>query len=428
MRAETRRARRAGAVRSGVSGAFTSLHVPNYRRYFTGQVVSLAGNWMQIVAETWLVLRLTGSGTLVGIAAALQFLPMLVFGGLGGVLADRVPKRRLLTITQGLMAIPALMLFALVETHAVQAWMVLALILARGAVNSVDNPARQSFVSEMVGTDRVVNAVSLNSVIVHTARIAGPALAALVIAAAGVGPCFAINAASFVAMLVALRRMDPRALEPAPVATRERGQLRAAVRYVLATPELRTPLAMMAVIGTLSFNFQVLLPLLARFTWDGTASAYAALTCAMGVGSVCGALVAGARGKVGVGLLSGAAVAFGTATLAAAAAPSLGLQLLVLAPLGAASVTFAAGVNSTMQLAADPAMRGRVMALYSVVFLGSTPIGAPLVGWLAEAAGPRAGLAVGGIAALGTGLVAAWALRRRGEPVGAAASPALSGD
>jgi len=428
MRAETRRARRAGAVRSGVSGAFTSLHVPNYRRYFTGQVVSLAGNWMQIVAETWLVLRLTGSGTLVGIAAALQFLPMLVFGGLGGVLADRVPKRRLLTITQGLMAIPALMLFALVETHAVQAWMVLALILARGAVNSVDNPARQSFVSEMVGTDRVVNAVSLNSVIVHTARIAGPALAALVIATAGVGPCFAINAASFVAMLVALRRMDPRALEPAPVATREPGQLRAAVRYVLATPELRTPLAMMAVIGTLSFNFQVLLPLLARFTWDGTASAYAALTCAMGVGSVCGALVAGARGKVGVGLLSGAAVAFGTATLAAAAAPSLGLQLLVLAPLGAASVTFAAGVNSTMQLAADPAMRGRVMALYSVVFLGSTPIGAPLVGWLAEAAGPRAGLAVGGIAALGTGLVAAWALRRRGEPVGAAASPALSGD
>jgi MFS family permease len=409
-----------------MSRAFTSLHVPNYRRYFTGQVVSLAGNWMQIVAETWLVLKLTGSGALVGVAAALQFLPMLVFGGLGGVLADRVSKRDLLMVTQGLMAIPAIALFALVETGSVQTWMVLALILARGSVNSVDNPARQSFVSEMVGVDRVVNAVSLNSVIVHMARIAGPALAALVIALFGVGPCFAINALSFAAMFVALRRMNPRDLQPAPAASREPGQLRAAVRYVLATPELRTPLAMMAVVGTLSYNFQVLLPLLARFTWHGTASAYAALTCAMGVGSVAGALVSGARGKTGTGLLAGAAVAFGAATLIAAAAPTLGFQLLVLAPLGAASVTFAAGVNSTMQLAADPALRGRVMALYSVVFLGSTPIGAPLIGWLAESAGPRAGLAVGGVAALATGVVAALALRRADGPVPAGA--ALSGD
>jgi MFS family permease len=409
-----------------VSRAFTSLRVPNYRRYFAGQVVSLAGNWMQIVAETWLVLRLTGSGALVGVAAALQFLPMLLFGALGGVLADRVPKRRLLTITQTLMALPALALFGLVETGSVQTWMVLALILARGAVNAADNPARQSFVSEMVGRERLVNAVSLNSVIVHVARIAGPAVAALVIATAGVGPCFLINALSFVAMLVALRRMDPRALEPAPVVRREPGQLRAAVRYVLATPALRTPLAMMAVIGTLSYNFQVLLPLLAHFTWHGSASAYAALTCAMGVGSVAGALVAGARGRIGPGLLAGAAAAFGAATLVAAAAPTLALQMLVLAPLGAASVTFAAGVNSTMQLTADPAMRGRVMALYSVVFLGSTPIGAPLIGLLAESAGPRAGLAVGGVAALATGAVAAWSLRRAAARVPAGA--VLSGD
>ena len=426
MSAETRHTHLTGAVRSGVSGAFTSLHVPNYRRYFTGQIVSLAGNWMQIVAETWLVLKLTGSGALVGLAAALQFLPMMVFGAFGGVLADRVPKRSLLMVTQGLMAIPAITLFALVETGSVQTWMVLALIFARGAVNSVDNPARQSFVSEMVGDERVVNAVSLNSVIVHVARIAGPALAAIVIAVAGVGPCFAINALSFVAMFVALRRMNPRDLEPAPVASREPGQLRAAVRYVMATPELRVPLAMMAVVGTLSYNFQVLLPLLAKFTWHGSASAYAALTCAMGIGSVAGALVSGARGKTGTGLLAGAAVAFGVATLVASMAPTLGFQLLVLAPLGAASVTFAAGVNSTMQLAADPALRGRVMALYSVVFLGSTPIGAPLIGWLAESAGPRAGLAVGGIAALATGVVAALALRRADGPVPAGA--ALSGD
>jgi MFS family permease len=405
--------------------SFSSLAVRNYRLYFTGQVVSLAGNWMQIVAETWLVLKLTHSGALVGLAAALQFLPILLFGAYGGLLADRFDKRRLLMVTQSLMALPALLLFALVVTGTVETWMVLALIFSRGLVNAADNPARQSFVTEMVGRDRVVNAVSLNSVIVHVARIAGPAGAAVVIALGGVGPAFLINALSFVAMLVALRRMDPSALEPAPVAPRAPGQLRAALRYVWDTPALRTPLAMMAVIGTLSFNFQVLLPLLAKFTWDGDATTYALLTCAMGVGSVAGALANGARGKVGPGLLAASATAFGAATLVAAAAPTLAIQVLVLAPLGAASVTFAAGVNSTMQLEADPLMRGRVMALYSVVFLGSTPIGAPLVGWLAETAGPRAGLAVGGLAALATGALVALALDR--HPI-ATARAAFSGD
>ena len=397
---------------SRVGRAFTSLHVPNYRRYFTGQVVSLAGNWMQIVAETWLVLKLTNNGALVGLAAALQFLPMLVAGAWGGLLADRLPKRRLLMTTQALMALPALTLFALVTTHAVEVWQVLALIFVRGAINAVDNPARQSFVVEMVGPDNVVNAVSLNSVIVHTARIAGPAAAAAVIALAGVGPCFIVNAMSFLAMLVALRGMDPRALHSSAPAQRAPGQLRAALRYVRATPALRVPLLMMAVVGTLSFNFQVLLPLVARFTWDGTATTYAALTSAMAAGSVLGALASGARGRVSPALLAGSSLAFGALTLFAAGAPALALQIAVLVPLGAASVTFAAGVNSTLQLASDPAMRGRVMALYSVVFLGSTPIGAPLVGWVAETAGPRVGLAVGGLAALVTGALAYAALRR----------------
>jgi MFS family permease len=400
-----------------------SLSVPNYRRYFAGQVVSLAGNWMQIVAETWLVLRLTGNGTLVGLAAALQFLPILLAGAWGGLLADRVSKRRLLMTTQALMALPALALFALVTTGAVEVWQVLALIFLRGSINAVDNPARQSFVVEMVGPDRVVNAVSLNSVIVHTARIAGPAAAGAVIAFAGVGPCFAVNALSFAAMLVALRGMDPAHLHAAPPAERAPGQLRAAVRYAWATPALRVPLLMMAVVGTLSFNFQVLLPLVARFTWDGTATTYAALTGAMAAGSVLGALASGARGRVSPHLLAGAAVAFGTLTLLAAGAPAFALQVAVLVPLGAASVTFAAGVNSSLQLAADPAMRGRVMALYSVVFLGSTPIGAPLVGWIAEAAGPRAGLAVGGTAALCTGVLA-WAALRRAAPAPPAAGQA----
>ena len=369
---------------------------------------------MQTVAEMWLLVHLTGSGFGVGVAAGLQFLPILVLGALGGVLADRRDRRRLLMLTQSLMAIPALTLWLLTATGAVQLWMVYALILVRGTVNAVDNPARQSFVSEMVGRDLVVNAVSLNSVIVHTARIVGPALAGVTIALAGVSVCFGVNALSFAAMFLALHRMDPSALYRDARAERARGQVRAAVREVLRRPELRIPLGMMVVVGTLSFNFQVLLPLLARFTWHGTASTYALLTSAMGIGSVVGALASGARGRTGPQLLTGAAALFGIAQLLAAVAPSLDWQVAALVPLGMASVTFAAGVNSSLQLAAGPALRGRVMALYSVVFLGSTPIGAPLIGWLAGAAGPRAGLVLGGTAALLAAVGARMAFARAG--------------
>jgi MFS family permease len=390
-----------------------SLEIPNYRRWFAGQIVSISGNWMQTVAEMWLVVHLTGSGVAVGVTAALQFVPILLVGALGGVLADRCDKRRLLMLTQALMAVPALTLFALTATGATQLWMVYALVFVRGIVLAVDNPLRQSFVMEVVGTDRVVNAVSLNSVIVHTGRILGPAIAGAVIALAGLSLCFALNAASFGAMLIAVAGMDRDALLPSPRAGRARGQVREAVREVASRPALFGPLAMMAVIGTLSFNFQVLLPLFAKFTWHGTASTYALLTTAMGIGSVCGALAAGARNRVTPRLLAGSALLFGAAELAAAAAPTLLAQALVLAPLGAASVTFAAGVNSSLQLAADGPSRGRVMSLYSVVFLGSTPIGAPLVGWLAQEYGPRAGLVLGALAALGTGGAAAWWLRER---------------
>jgi MFS family permease len=390
-----------------------SLSIPNYRRWFYGQVVSISGNWMQTVAEVWLVVHLTGSGVAVGITAALQFVPILLFGAMGGVIADRSDKRRLLMLTQTLMAMPALALFALTVTGATQLWMVYALVLTRGTVLAIDNPLRQSFVMELVGSDRVVNAVSLNSVIVHTGRIVGPAIAGAVIALAGLSFCFALNAASFGAMLIAIGGMDRRALLPPPRAERARGQVREALREVASRPALFGPLLMMAVIGTLSFNFQVLLPLFAKFTWHGTASTYALLTAAMGVGSVCGALAAGARNRVTPRLLAGSALLFGIAELGAAAAPTLLTQALLLAPLGAASVTFAAGVNSSLQLAAAGPSRGRVMSLYSVVFLGSTPIGAPLVGWLAQAYGPRAGLVLGAVAALGTGGAAAWWLRRR---------------
>jgi MFS family permease len=394
-------------VSAAVKRSFDSLSVPNYRRYFVGQLVSLSGTWMQTVAALWLVLSLTGSGIAVGLTTALQFLPMLLFGAWGGLLADRFPKRKLLITTQAAMALPALGLFAVTEAGIAAPWMVYLAVLAMGAVNSVDNPTRQSFAIEMVGADRVVNAVSLNSVIVQSARIVGPAIAGVLIAAVGVGPCFAVNALSFAAMIVALWGMDPGQLRPGPRAERERGAIRAGLRYVRATPELAVPLALMALVGTLGFNFQVVLPLLARFSFDGGASAYAVLVSAMGVGSVAGALVTGARGRTGPRLIAGAALAFGAAALLAAAAPGLVVEILALTLLGAAAVTFAATINSSLQLAVAPHMRGRVMALYSVVFLGSTPIGGPLAGWLSQAYDPRLAL----LLAAASGLTAAWAAR-----------------
>ena len=397
--------------------SFTSLAVPNYRRYFAGQIVSLSGNWMQIVAEMWLVLTLTGSGLAVGVTSALQFLPLLLFGAWGGLLADRLPKRSVLMVTQALMALPALTLAAVTLSGAVELWMVFALVFARGLVNSVDNPTRQSFAIEMVGSERVVNAVSLNSVLIHSARIIGPAGAGIVIATLGVGPCFLLNAASFGAMLVALRGMDPGALSPAPAAARRQaGEVRAAVRYVLRTPALAIPLGMMAVVGTLGYNFQVILPLLARFSFHGGAATYTALAVAMGVGSVVGALVAGAHGRVGPRLLIAAAFSFGAVALIAAAAPTLPLEIVVLVPLGAASVTFAAGINSSLQLTTEPVMRGRVMALFSIVFLGSTPIGGPIAGWLGEAIDPRAALVLAGVAGLTAAIGARVAFARVPAP------------
>lgn len=387
--------------------SFNSLEVPNYRRYFAGQLISLSGTWMQTVAAIWLILSLTGSGVAVGLTTALQFLPMLLIGAWGGLLADRIPKRRLLIVTQALMAIPAVGLFAVTATGVVAPWMVFLAVFAMGAVNAVDNPARQSFVIEMVGADRVVNAVSLNSVIVQMARIVGPAIAGVMIATVGVVPCFALNALTFLAMIFALRGMDAKRLHTEPVAPRQRGAIRAGLRYVARTPELAVPLALMALVGTLGFNFQVVLPLLAKFSFDGGAMTYAAMVSAMAVGSIAGALINGSHGHTGPRLIAGGALVFGVAALLSAAMPALAFEIVTLAVLGGAAVTFAATINSTLQLAVSPEMRGRVMALYSVVFLGSTPIGGPLTGWLAQAYDPRVALLLAGV----SGLSAAWAAR-----------------
>ena len=392
---------------AAIRHSFNSLEVPNYRRYFTGQLISLSGTWMQTVAAVWVVLSLTGSGVAVGLTTALQFLPMLLIGAWGGLLADRFPKRRLLIATQALMAIPAIGLFAVTATGVVAPWMVFLAVFAMGSVNAIDNPTRQSFVIEMVGADRVVNAVSLNSVIVQAARIVGPAFAGILIATVGVVPCFALNALTFLAMILALWRMDPERLHAAPPAKAEPGAIRAGLRYVLATPELAVPLALMALVGTLGFNFQVVLPLLAKFSFGGGATTYGVLVSAMAVGSIAGALVNGAHGRTGPRLIAAGALAFGVSALLSAAMPTLALEIPFLALLGAAAVTFAATINSTLQLAVSPEMRGRVMALYSVVFLGSTPIGGPLVGWLSQAYDPRFALLLAAV----SGLSAAWAAR-----------------
>ena len=403
--------------------SFNSLEVPNYRRYFVGQVISLSGNWMQTVTALWLVLTLTNSGFAVGLTTALQFLPMLLFGAYGGLLADRMPKRRLLLITQVLMAIPAAGLFVVTAFGVVAPWMIYIAVFLVGTVNCVDNPTRQSFVIEMVGHDRLVNAVSLNSVIIEVARILGPAIAGILIATAGVVPSFGINMLTFAAMFAALWSMDPRALQAPPPATRKPGAIRDGLRHVRQNPELAVPLALMALVGTFGFNFQVALPLLAKFSFDGGASAYAVLVSAMGVGSIIAALINGHQGKTGGAVIAAASLAFGIAALVAAIMPDLIFEAIVLAALGGAAVVFVASINSTIQLAVSAEMRGRVMALFSVVFLGSTPIGGPLTGWLAEAYDPRLTLVLAGI----SGLSAAWAARviftRMSERTGAAARP-----
>jgi len=391
--------------------SFSSLAIPNYRRYFRGQSISVAGTWMQWVAEAWLVLKLTGSGTAVGVSTGLQFAGLLVFGAYGGVIADRYDKRKILMTTQPILALLAALLFVLTATHVVTVYMVFGTVLLRGCVTAFDNPARQSFVSELVGSAQVVNAVSLNAVMVSTARIVGPALAAVVIATLGVAPCFLLNAATFIVMLGVLSRLDVSQLHRSARAERAKGQIRQALSIVRSRSELWVPLSMMAVVGTFAYNFPVLLPLFAKFVWHGDATTYAVLTSTMALGSVIGGLVSAHRGRVSPKLLVGASAGFGTFILLAAAAPTEHLQLLVLLPTGVMSMTFMAACNSSLQLAAEGPLRGRVMALFGIVFLGSTPIGAPIVGWVSEVASPRWGMAIGGFAALITAVGAAYAYR-----------------
>ena len=399
-------------MRRWVDDTFAALRTPNYRRYFAGQAVSLVGTWMQTVAQGWLVLELTGSGTALGMMAAAQFLPILLLAPYGGLLADRMDKRRLLIATQVALGSIALALGILVVTGVVQLWMVLVLALCLGLVTAIDNPVRQSFAQEMVSAKRLRNAVSLNSVMVNTARAVGPAMAGILIATTGTGVCFLINAASYAAVVFALAGMDTAALHPTAPAGREPGQIRQGLTYVAHTSELLIPLMMLALVGTLAYEFQVVLPLLARGPLEGGAGTYGLLTSAMGAGAVVGGLFVAGHGRTGLRPLTVAAALFGAAVLATAAAPSIPVALVALAVVGATSVGFLAVGNTTLQLTSDPRFRGRVMALWTVAFLGSTPLGAPIIGWVSEHISPRGGLVVGGLACLLAAGIGAIALAR----------------
>ena len=399
-------------IRRWLDDTFAALAVPNYRRYFAGQAVSLVGTWMQTVAQGWLVLELTGSGTALGMVAAAQFLPILLLAPYGGVLADRLDKRRVLIATQLGLGATALLLGLLVVTGLVQLWMVMALALALGLLTALDNPARQAFVQEMVSPGRLRNAVSLNSVMVNTARALGPAVAGVLIAVTGTGVCFLVNAASYAAVVFALVGMDTSELRRTTPAERAPGQVRQGLAYVAHTTELLVPLMMLALVGTLAYEFSVVLPLMARGPLDGGPGTYGLLTSAMGAGAVVGGLVVAGHGRTGLRPLTVAAAMFGAAILATAAAPTVAVALVALTLVGAASVTFLAVGNSTLQLTSDPRFRGRVMALWTVAFLGSTPVGAPIIGWVSEVVSPRGGLVVGGLACLAAAAVGAVALAR----------------
>jgi MFS family permease len=392
---------------------FRSMSVRNYRLYFTGQLISTTGTWMQSIAQAWLVLQLTGSGVALGVLVALQFTPVLLAGAWGGVVADRVDKRRLLVGTQVAAGALALILGTVTALGAVQLWMIYVLALGLGAVNAIDNPARRAFVVEMVGTEHVSNAVSLSSAMFMAARVIGPAIAGLVIAGVGVSWCFLANGVSYGAAVLAFLVMRPEeffGVEPVP---KRKGQLREGLRYAWTTPALRVPLLLTAVIGTLAFNFQVVLPLLAKQTFGGSAATFGALYACMSVGSVVGALVSAHEARATLRFVLGSTLVFGVALLAAAFAPTLGVEMLVLVPVGAAGVAFTAMANGVLQTESAPEMRGRVAALFTVAFLGSTPIGGPIIGWVSQLLGPRAGLWVGGAATLAVTTAAIAGIRRR---------------
>lgn len=391
---------------------FAALSIRNYRLYFVGQGISQSGGWVQSVAQGLLVLQLTGSGTALGLVVALQNVPVLLLGPWGGLVADRFPKRRILYVTQSVAGVLALALGLLVIGDVVRLWMVYAVGLLSGLVTIFDNPARQTFVREMVGPEHLTNAVALGSTEFNLARVVGPAVAGALAATVGLGACFVVDALSYLPVLLALAMMRAEELRPSIRVRTAKGQIREGLRYVRTSPVLRNTLAMMAIIGMFTYEFSVMLPLFSEFTLGAGEGGYAAMTAAMGAGAVVGGLTTAGRRTPTPRAVAVAAALFGGSVALTALAPTLTLAVLGLVVVGYFSISFTSMANVTMQLNSRPEMQGRVMALWSMAFLGTTPIGGPVMGAIGQHAGPRVALGIAGAAAVAAAGLLARATRR----------------
>ena len=387
----------------------------NFRLFLTGQMISATGTWMNFTASSWLVLQLSGgSGTALGLNAALMFGPMLFIGPFGGVLADRHDKRRILMVTQSAYALVAVAMGTIIATDVATLGLVYTLSVVAGVVTSIDNPARQSFYVEMVGREQITNAVSLNSAAFMFSRVLGPAIAGVLIASVGLALCYGVDALSYLGVLTALFLMRPDELHAQQRTTREKGHLLAGLRYVWRTDDLRRPLTLMAVIFTFCFQWQVLVPLLSEHVFRAGPAEFGALSAAAGVGAFLGAITMANRGpRPGMRLLALCAGGVGLAMIVTAFSPSLWVAALLMVPTGLGAMVFMIVGNTKLQVTSVPEARGRVMSLYGVIFLGSTPIGSPIVGWIGQHLGPRAGFIISGSIAVAAAAVVLSIARRR---------------
>ncbi len=380
--------------------------VPNYRRFTIGQTISLVGSWTETVAQAVLVLRLTHSGVWLGLATAARYAPVLLLTPYAGVIVDRANKRRILLLTQSALAAASLTLGLLVITGAIQLWMVFAVALAFGAATALDNPARLAFVSEMVGRQLIRNAITLNSTLVNVGRGVGPMVAAGLVATVGVGWCFVANAASFGAVIFSLLILNVSQLHPSAPVRRVHGQLRQGLAYARTVPQILAPISMMVLIGTFTYEYEVSLPLFARGPLHGGATTYSLLIAAFGFGSVLGGLYCIRRPQTGVPRMIRAASLYAAAMFGTALANQTYIAICVLVVVGMASITFLTTGNSTIQIAARPEMRGRVTALWSTALVGSTPVGATIIGAVGDSK-PRLALILGAAACVAAAAVAA---------------------
>jgi MFS family permease len=379
---------------------FASLKIRNYRLFFMGQAISVAGTWMQTVALGWFVLQLTGSGAQLGGVVAMSFVALLIFGPLGGVIADRFPKRTVIIYAQLAFVVQALSLSALVYSGQTQLWMLYVLAFLYGLIRAVDEPTRQAFVMEMVDASRMKNAVSLNSMINNLARAVGPMLGGMLIVSVGVAFCFLFNALSYIAVIVMILFMNESELHKGFPATGSSTGVRDGIRFILANPFIRNTLFMMAIVGTFAYEWQVSLPLIAERTFNGDATSYAALMSSLGIGSVVGGLFAASRHKLSARDLVLFVFLFGLSIIATSVMPTLQLAMFGMVLVGFFSINLTSLGNTMVQLESTPEMRGRVMSFWTMAMMGSTTIGGPVVGLVGEYVGARYGLLIGGISAL----------------------------